>query len=150
MAKVLKHSNLHHLILGYGHLQINPVYKVSMHPHVTIKPASLFFRLTPLCSSLLSFCTSQISPLNLVPFILFLIFSEKRNTALNDLPNAEGVVHDSCRSLRVEAGTDQEDPMSKRSSVSLCTFALPVWDRLNKIYKCTVVIWNPDETGLLA
>ena len=26
LAKVLEHSNLHHLILGYGHLQINPKF----------------------------------------------------------------------------------------------------------------------------
>ena len=31
-AKVLEHSDRHHLILGYGHLEINPkVYKVSIY-----------------------------------------------------------------------------------------------------------------------
>ena len=30
-AKVLEHSNLHHLIQGYGHLKQRTVYKVSMY-----------------------------------------------------------------------------------------------------------------------
>ena len=54
----------------------------------------------------------------------------------NNLPNAEGAVRDSCRSLREGAETDQGGPTSKRSSGSLCTSVLPVEGRFNEYCKC--------------